>query len=140
MLVGTPRSLYLSHFSSDLQTQAASDALDPQLSAPLFQLVCKYAIGLDLHNTDNPNSPSGFGQDNIDEARRGFWELMHYEFFHRLVPTMRFILKSRLTFILAEFFMLLKNISGRLEGESLAQVLALCQQIDDLYKDWYIDT
>ncbi|KAF5631672.1 fungal specific transcription factor factor [Fusarium sp. NRRL 25303] len=151
-------------------TQAASDALDPQLSAQLFQLASKYAIGLDLHNTDSPNYPSGFGQDNIDEVRRGFWELMHYEFFHRLVydysptmtaqmkqwivslpwlescerpvsqevPTIRFILKSRLTFILAEFFMLLENISGRFEGELFAQVLALCQQIDDISKDWDI--
>ncbi|SCN64495.1 uncharacterized protein FFB20_00712 [Fusarium fujikuroi] len=172
MLVGIPISLHLSYFSSDLQTQAASDALDPQLSAQLFQLASKYAIGLDLHNTDSPNYLSGFGQDNIDEVRRGFWELMHYEFFHRLVyddpptmtaqmkqwivslpwlesckrpvsqevPTIRFIFKSRLTFILAEFFMLLENISGHLESESFTQVLALCQQIYDLYKDWDIDT
>ncbi|KLO97453.1 Uncharacterized protein LW93_3431 [Fusarium fujikuroi] len=170
MLVGIPISLHLSYFSSDLQTQAASDALDPQLSAQLFQLASKYAIGLDLHNTDSPNYPSGFGQDNIDEVRRGFWELMHYEFFHRLVyddpptmtaqmkqwivslpwlesckrpvsqevPTIRFIFKSRLTFILAEFFMLLENISRYLESESFTQVLALCQQIYDLYKDWDI--
>ncbi|RBA18292.1 hypothetical protein FPRO05_10587 [Fusarium proliferatum] len=134
--------------------------LDPAI------LVVYYYI---LHS---PNYPSGFGQDNIDEVRRGFWELMYYEFFHRLVyddpptmtaqmkqwivslpwlesckrpvsqevPTIRFILKSRLTFILAEFFMLLGNISGRFEGELFAQVLALCQQIDDLYKDWDIDT
>ncbi|WKT52785.1 hypothetical protein QSH57_003347 [Fusarium oxysporum f. sp. vasinfectum] len=155
-----------------MMTQAASDALDPRLSAQMFQLVCKYAIGLDLHNTDSPNYPSRFGRDNVDEARRGFWELMHYEFFHRLVyddpptmtaqmkewivslpwlepckrtvsqevPTIKFILKSRLTFILAEFFMLLENVQGHLEHESFAKVLALCQQIDDLYKDWDIDT
>ncbi|KAJ4051527.1 hypothetical protein NW761_014162 [Fusarium oxysporum] len=153
-----------------MMTQAASDALDPRLSAQMFQLVCKYAIGLDLHNTDSPNYPSRFGRDNVDEARRGFWELMHYEFFHRLVyddpptmtaqmkewivslpwlepckrtvsqevPTIKFILKSRLTFILAEFFMLLENVQGHLEHESFAKVLALCQQIDDLYKDWDI--
>lgn len=50
------------------------------------------------------------------------------------VPTMTFILRSRLALILASFFQLLDDEEDRIE--TVGAVEPLCQQIEDVFQDW----
>lgn len=136
----------------------------------MFNLACEYAQGLNLHNLDSQYFPPHFNKENVDNDRKGFWELIHLEFFYRLiynrpatmskstlswkvnlpwlgtdsapdtpqVPTVKFILTSRITFILADFFQALEGAELRHDPDVAAKVEALCRDIDGLYTDWRI--
>ncbi|KAI2896353.1 hypothetical protein CBS63078_5644 [Aspergillus niger] len=152
-------------------TRAASESFDFDLSWKMFTLACDYSKGLNLHNLDNESDFSALVKTNLDEARKGFWELIHMEFFYRLtynrppaisanmsawrvnlpwlgveqlfgtaeVPTIKFLLSSRVTFVLIDFFQLLEEAKAKQDVDLLTKVEIQCREIDGYYSEWNID-
>ncbi|KAL2672138.1 hypothetical protein Neosp_012836 [[Neocosmospora] mangrovei] len=53
--------------------------------------------------------------------------------------TIRFLIDSRRTFILMDFFQLLENSEARLDSELVSKTEALCRDIEGLYEQWGIN-
>ncbi|KAL6915404.1 hypothetical protein FSST1_006899 [Fusarium sambucinum] len=53
--------------------------------------------------------------------------------------TIRFLIESRRTFILMEFFQLLEDSNARSDLELISRTEALCYKIEALYEQWEID-
>ncbi|CAI4214413.1 unnamed protein product [Parascedosporium putredinis] len=113
---------------SSLQSRTTIEYFDHELFWKTFKFTCRYAQGLNLHNLDG-NASSAVGSIIKDGDRKSLWMLIQIDLFFRLlcdtppetatgpgaVSTSCFIVSSRITLILAQFFQLVDSPAAAMD-------------------------
>jgi hypothetical protein len=154
-------------FLKSLQVRVAGVCFDFDLSWKMFNLACEYAQGLKLHDLDGENELGDEGNIRSDDHRRGFWQLIQYDVYFRLVfdkpltitskswkvnlpfvgtdaqplqdevQFLLFLVNSRLTMVCTNFFALLEDKS--LSPLQLKrQTEDLCRQVRSIFAEWKV--
>ncbi|KAF2420356.1 hypothetical protein EJ08DRAFT_598435, partial [Tothia fuscella] len=142
-------------------------SFDYKLCFSVYKDACKNAQCLNLHMLDAKEDILLLKSATLQDYRKGVWELMHMDmFFHLLfnqplrtsssleewrvnlpqldvkdvqaVPATAFLFNSRITFIIARFFRVVKEGSTDAAAQ-LAEIESLCTETEELFDEWEID-
>lgn len=151
-----------------MQTRITAECFDFELAWRMYKRTSEFAQALNLHNLDAHDSLNSLSHNVSDDDRKGFWQLIQIDLFFRLllkkppaitatswkvnlpwldadsqpppddIQAMAFLVGSRITLILVQFFALLDDPDPQTKSEVRPRVEALCHEIKQLFADWQL--